>query len=120
MENDTKTLTNTAKEVVLAFVDALNKEDFTLAGTLLASDMTFNGVLGTRDGADVYMSDMEKMKFKYDIKKTIAEQNDVCLFCDIAMGAVSIDSCLWYQVKEGKISSLKAIFDPRPVLDQKK
>jgi len=120
MENNTKTLTGTAKEVVLAFVDALNKEDFTEAGTFLTSNMTFNGVLGTRDGAEAYMSDMEKMKFKYDIKKTIAEQNDVCLFCDIGMGAVTIDSCLWYHIKEGKISSLKAIFDPRPVLEQKK
>jgi len=41
--------------------------------------MTFKGVLGSRDGADAYMKDMEEMKLKYDIKKTIAQEHDVCL-----------------------------------------
>ncbi|NHA04427.1 nuclear transport factor 2 family protein [Mucilaginibacter sp. HC2] len=117
MKNDTVELTKNAKEVVLAFIDAMNKEDFTSARKYLATDMTFKGVLGARDGAEAYMNDMEKMKFKYDLKNTVAEGDDVCLFYDIDMGRVTIFGCGWYQVKDGKISSFRVIFDPRPVLE---
>lgn len=118
MKKDTVELTRNAKEVVLAFIDAMNKEDFATARKYLTTDMTFKGVLGSRDGAEAYMNDMEKMKFKYDLKKTIAEGDDVCLFYDIDMGRVTIFGCGWYQVKGDKISSFRVIFDPRPVLDQ--
>ncbi|SIS00857.1 SnoaL-like domain-containing protein [Mucilaginibacter lappiensis] len=111
-------LTRNSKEVVLAFIDAMNKEDFAIARKYLATDMTFKGVLGARDGAEAYMNDMEKMKFKYDLKKTIAEGDDVCLFYDIDMGRVTVFGCGWYQVKGGKISSFRVIFDPRLVLEQ--
>ena len=117
MKNDIVELTTNAKEVVLAFIGALNKEDFTAARNYLTNDMSFKGVLGSRDGADEYMNDMQKMKFKYDLKKTIAEGNDVCLFYDIDMGHVTIFGCGWYQVNDGKINSFRVIFDPRPVLE---
>jgi len=117
MKNETVELTKNAKEVVLAFIDAMNKEDFAAARNYLATDMTFKGVLGARDGADAYMNDMEKMKFKYDLKKTVAEGDDVCLFYDIDMGRVTVFGCGWYQIKDGKISSFRVIFDPRPVLE---
>ncbi|MGN8069638.1 nuclear transport factor 2 family protein [Mucilaginibacter sp. SG564] len=118
MESDTAKSTKNAREVVMAFIEAMNKEDFAAARKYLATDMTFKGVLGTRDGADAYMNDMQKMKFKYDLKKTIAEGDDVCLFYDIDMGHITIFSCGWYQVNDGKINSFRVIFDPRPVLEQ--
>ena len=118
MKNNTDK--QSAKEIVLAFINALNKEDFAAAGKYLTKDMTFKGVLGSRDGAEAYMNDMEKMKFKYDLKKAIAEDNDVCLFYDLDMGGVTIFGCGWYHLKGGKISSLNVIFDPRPVLEQAK
>lgn len=109
-----------AKEVVLAFIDALNKEDFTAAGNYLTDDMTFKGVLGSRDGAHAYMKDMQQMKLKYDVKKVIAEDNDVCLFYDLAMSGTNIFGCGWYHVKDGKINSLNVLFDPRPILEKAK
>jgi hypothetical protein len=102
MKNNTQEAASNTKEVVLTFIDALNKEDFATAGNYLTSDMTFKGVLGSRDGAEVYMSDMKKMKFKYDLKKTIAEGNDVCLFYDLDMGGVTIFGCGWYHVEGGE------------------
>ena len=117
MKNDTVELARNAKEVVLAFIDAMNKEDFIAARKYLTTDMTFKGVLGSREGAEAYIHDMEKMKFKYDIKKVITEGDDVCLFYDIDMGHVTIFSCGWYQIMENKIGSFRVIFDPRPVLE---
>lgn len=105
-----------AKAVVLKFIQALNEEDFQLARTLLAEDMHFNGVMGERDGADVYIADMKKMKLKYDIHKVFADSNEVCLWYNIQMQDQHILSSGWYKLEEEKIKSLQVIFDPRPLL----
>jgi hypothetical protein len=82
--------------------------------------MVFDGVLGHRDGADDYVADMKKMKFKYSIQKAFADEDDVCLLYDIDMGGSTIFTCGWYKVRNNKIKSLKVVFDPRPVLEKKK
>ncbi|GAB4024197.1 nuclear transport factor 2 family protein [Spirosoma koreense] len=108
---------NEAKDIVLAFVDALNAEDFDAGRRLANDDMTFVGVLGSRDGADAYFGDMKKMKLKYAVRKVIAEGDDVCLFYDLSMSGVTFFGCGWYRVESGKVASLRVIFDPRPVLE---
>jgi hypothetical protein len=45
------------------------------------------------------------------------DQDDVCLFYNITIRGINIFSSGWYVVKNGKISSFKVIFDPRPLLD---
>jgi len=108
--------TMSAKEIVLAFIEAMNNEDFITARAYVSEDMKFVGVMGTRDSADAYFKDMEKMKFKYDIKKVFEDGSDVCLFYDINMGEKTIFSCGWYKLIGGKINSFQVIFDPRPLL----
>ncbi len=108
---------NSAKTTVLSYIDNLNKEDFDAARQLVTDDMTFTGVLGTRDGAEAYMQDMRKMKMKYEIKKVFADGDDVCLFYDITQGGITFFSAGWYKVVGDKIKSFQVIFDPRPVLE---
>ncbi|MEO6721727.1 MAG: nuclear transport factor 2 family protein [Ferruginibacter sp.] len=110
-------VTTTPKKVVLSFIDALNNEDFDAAQDLVSNDMVFNGVLGSRNGAEEYFNDMRKMKFKYEVLKAFADQNDVCLLYDIAMGDKKIFTCGWYQVEDDKIKLIRVVFDPRPVLE---
>jgi limonene-1,2-epoxide hydrolase len=109
--------TDQSKNTVLAFINALNSEDFAAARSLVTDDLKFEGVMGARDGADVYMDDMKKMKFKYDVKKAFADGDDVCLFYDVKMGDKTIFSAGWYKVSGDKVKSFKVIFDPRPLLD---
>ena len=116
-ENTVAAITD-AKEVVLSCVDAINAEDFKTARRYVSEDMTFNGVLGSRNGADEYFKDMEKMKLKYNIRKTIREGNDVCLFYDVNLSGAKVFCGAWYHLEEGKIKSLKVVFDPRPVLEE--
>lgn len=114
----TKTV-NKAKETVLSFVEALTREDFETAREYVTDDLQFTGVLGSRDGADAYFKDMEKMKLKYDVQKVFADERDVCLFYDIDMSGKRIFSCGWYHVEDGKIKNFRVLFDPRPVLEDK-
>lgn len=115
--NQTLSVDTDAKETVLAFVQAINDEDFKTARQLASDNMTFKGVLGSRDGGDAYMQDMEKMKLKYDIQKAFMDGNDVCLLYDLTMSGKTIFGCGWYQVEAGKVQSLKVLFDPRPFLE---
>ncbi|MVM35397.1 nuclear transport factor 2 family protein [Spirosoma sp. HMF4905] len=114
---ETVSVETDAKEIVLAFVQAINDEDFKIARSLASDDMTFKGVLGSRDGGDAYIQDMEKMKLKYAIQKAFADGDDVCLFYDLTMSGKTIFGCGWYQVVDGKVHSLKVLFDPRPFLE---
>jgi limonene-1,2-epoxide hydrolase len=106
------------RELVSSFIKALNEEDFETARSYVHDDFSFDGVLGKRNGADAYFKDMEKMRFKYDIKKTFTDGNDVCLLYDINMQGTTIFTCGWYKVQNDKIQSLKVVFDPRPLLEQ--
>ncbi len=117
MKQEKQATTETASALVLSFINALNKEEFDLARSYVNDDFTFNGVLGSRHGADNYFEDMRKMKFRYMVKKVFAEESDVCLFYNITIAGVSIFASGWYQLKDQKLSSLTVLFDPRPVLD---
>lgn len=109
---------NSTKETVLSFIKALNEEDFNTARKYANEDLAFVGVLGSRNGAEAYFSDMERMKIKYAVQKAIAEGDDVCLLYDLVLDGMNISGCGWYQLVNGKISSIKVVFDPRPVLEK--
>ena len=110
-------VTTTPKEVVLSFIEAMNKEDFDAARGLASNSMNFEGVLGARNGADDYFKDMKNMKLKYEIIRVFADQDEVCLLYDIAMGGQKIFTCGWYKVEDDTIKSIKVVFDPRPLLN---
>lgn len=110
------TITN-AKETVLSFIRALNEEDFSAVRKYLSDDFTFIGVLGTRTGADLYVTEMSRMKFKYEVKKAFADDTDVCLWYNITMGDKTIYCSGWYELLDNKISKFQVVFDPRPLLD---
>jgi limonene-1,2-epoxide hydrolase len=108
---------NIAKETVLSFIKALNEEDFNTGREYVNDDLSFVGVLGTRTGADTYIEDMKRMKIKYKIVKEFVSGDDVCLLYDLQMGGVTIFGCGWYHLVNDKISTIRVVFDPRPVLE---
>jgi hypothetical protein len=117
MKTTNDVLETGTKEIVLALIDAINKEDFQTARTYVTDDFKFNGVLGARDGAEAYFKDMQEMKLKYDIKKTFTDGNDACIFYEIEMAGKKIFCCGWYHLRDQRVSSLRVVFDPRPVLE---
>ncbi|HET6226681.1 MAG TPA: nuclear transport factor 2 family protein [Bacteroidia bacterium] len=119
MKTENTAIESKPKEVVLSLINAINSEDFKTARTFVTPDMKFSGVLGSRDGADAYFKDMEQMKLKYDVKKIFADDNDASVFYDLQMGGQKVFCSAWYHLKDGKVSSLKVVFDPRPVLDDR-
>jgi ketosteroid isomerase-like protein len=116
---ETQTIENEPKELVLDLIHALNEEDFDAARNCITEDFSFVGVMGTRKGAGPYIEDMKKIKIKYKIHKVIAEGGDVSVQCDYTMDGKTIFGCSWYELRDGQLSSLHSIFDPRPLLEKK-
>jgi limonene-1,2-epoxide hydrolase len=114
----TMTTTTSAMNTVMSFIRHLNGEDFDAARKCVDDDLKFEGVIGSRNGADVYFEDMKKMKLKYHVLKTFADGEDVCLMYDISMSGITIFSCGWYKVEHNRITSFRVVFDPRPLLHQ--
>ncbi|ATN07935.1 nuclear transport factor 2 family protein [Chryseobacterium indologenes] len=107
---------DTTKNVAEQFIQYLNEENFDKAESCLDPDFKFNGVLGSRESASSYIEDMKKMKFKYEILQTFTSDQDICFWYNINMGKQTVLTSGWYEILDGKIHSLKVLFDPRPLL----
>ena len=110
---------NAAREVVLSCIKAINEEDFREARHYVSEGMKFDGVLGSRFGAEAYFHDMERMRLKYDIQKVFSENDDVCVLYNLHISGKTIYGCGLYEVRHGRITSLKVVFDPRPLLEER-
>ena len=107
-----------AKEIVMEFVQATERQDFQSARGYLKDNVSYVSPLNSFDRAEPYLKYnlhlyQTGQLVKFDIKKEFADSNDVCILHEWNSQLV----CVWYHVDDdGKISSIKVIFDPRPYL----
>lgn len=106
-----------AKAVVLSLAQALNRQDFQAARKYVKDDLKFVSVFGPRDGADAYFDEMERIRANYHTLKVFADNEDVCVLYDLTVTGITMFVCGWFQVQEGQVSSMRVVFDPRPVLE---
>ncbi|HXB07004.1 MAG TPA: nuclear transport factor 2 family protein [Puia sp.] len=72
-----------------------------------------------RDSAEAYFADLPKLRMHYSVLKSFASGLDVCVLSNLKTGEKpEIFCCSWYRLKQGKIASLKVVFDPRPLLEK--
>jgi SnoaL-like domain len=108
--------TSTTKEVVLRLGKALNDENYEAAKRYVGDNLMYVGPFGSRDGADAYLKEIERLRLKFDIRKIFAENEDVCVLYDITVSGITLFACGWFQVEAGRVRSLRVTFDPRPLL----
>jgi len=107
-----------AEQMVLDLISAVNEKDFATARELVWDNFTFDGVMGSREGADAYFSDLPGMNLTYSVIRSFARGLDVCVLSNLRMGEKKeMFCCSWYRLRQGKIASLKVLFDPRPLLE---
>jgi len=103
-----------AKEVVLSYIDAMGQRDYATAKRYLSNNVFIKGPAGEAfRSADDFLTMMEKQRGKYDMKKVFVDGDDVCLLYDFVTEKVTTFFCSWYQIKDGKIASIRTVFDPR-------
>jgi hypothetical protein len=106
------------KEVVLGLGKALNDENYEAARRYVSDSMKYVGPFGSRDGAEAYLHEIERLHLKFDIQKIFADKKDVCVLYDITVSGITLFACGWFQVEMGKVQSLRVTFDPRPLLEK--
>ena len=107
---------NDAEQVVLAFGDAINAEDFQLARTYAAEDLQHTYPFGTDHGADAYFEQLERVRPKYDTSKIFVDGDDVGVFYNVTVAGITMFASAWFKVESGRVRSFTVVFDPRPLL----
>ena len=112
------------KEIVLEFLEALNRKDFKSARNYVSDNVSYIAPLNSFNGVEPYFKYVEHLNLpKLDIKKVFTEgSHDVSVLWEVNYSTppAPLSVSAWYQVHDGKISSMKLIFDPRPYLQQQK
>ena len=108
-----------ASETVESYQAALGKGDFATARKLMQDNMTFQGPLDTFNKADDYLESLKMLASiiqRIDLKKVFVDGDDVCVLYDMVTNTPAGTAFIaeWYQVKDGKIAALRAVFDARP------
>ena len=106
--------------VAATYVEAWTSGDFDTARSTLREDVSFVGPLGTANGIDECMRGLQGMKQMVDaaqVHKTIADGDDVCVIYDLVTNtpAGTIPTAGWFQLRDGRIASIRAFFDARPL-----
>ena len=99
------------KELVISFIDILNKQDYAKARSLVSEDFSFQSPVISIDNPDEYFRQMRELKISYDIKKAFSDGDDVCVFYDYTIKGTIRFGCGWYKLKGGKIVSLRIVSD---------
>ena len=109
-----------AKELASKCLAAWSSGDLETTRSLLSEEVTFVGPLGSTRGADAYIEGikgMVKIVERAEQREVLAEGDDVCIVYDLVTKTppTSIPTAGWYKIHDGKITSVRAFFDPRPL-----
>jgi hypothetical protein len=103
-----------AREAVMSYIEAMGDRDYATVRNYLGDNVRVKGPGGESfRSPDEFLKMMEQQRGKYDIKKVFVDGSDVCVLYDFITPKVTTFFCSWYQVKDGKISSIQTVFDPR-------
>jgi limonene-1,2-epoxide hydrolase len=102
------------REIVMSYIQAMDGKDYEAVRTYLSDSVFIKGPGGEAfRSPEEFIGMMKQQSGKYAIKKVFVDGNDVCLLYDFITPKVTAFFCSWYQVKDGKITSIQTIFDPR-------
>jgi ketosteroid isomerase-like protein len=109
------------KEVASRCLAAWSSHDLTTTRSLLDDHVRFAGPLGATEGADAYMEGIKGMVEiieRVDQHQVFAEGDDVCVIYDLVTKEppATIPTAGWYRIRDGKITSVQAFFDARPLV----
>jgi hypothetical protein len=118
--NKTNESAKSAKEIVMEYLRLITeRQDFKSARSYLKDDVSYVSPLNSFDRAEPYLKYNESLHLpKLDIKKIFTDGDDVCILheTNLAKPPATVFTSLWFHVDGGKISSLRALFDPRPFI----
>lgn len=102
------------REIVLSYIQVMDSKNYEAVRTYLSDTVFIKGPAGEAfRSPEEFIGMMKQQSGQYAIKKVFVDGSDVCLLYDFITPKVTAFFCSWYQVKDGKITSIQTIFDPR-------
>jgi uncharacterized protein YbjT (DUF2867 family) len=112
--------TGDPRALATTYFEAWLAHDFNRLRTLLASQATFRGPLGSADSGDecvAGLQGMTKIMTGLEITRMVADGPDVMTWYDLLTDvAPPTPTVNWMHVEDGLIRRIRATFDPRPIL----
>jgi hypothetical protein len=107
-----------ARSVVEQYHQAWRDHDYSRARALLHDDLSFSGPFDTFERADDFIEAIKALAPIVEdvhMRRLFADGDDVCLIFDmVTTGAGTQPIAEWYSVQDGRIASVRVIFDARP------
>jgi hypothetical protein len=109
-----------AKSIATACLKAWTSGDLETTRTLVHDDVSFEGPLGSAQGADAYLAGLEglsRIVTGAKVRRVFGEGGDVCIIYDLVTTPTgAVPTAGWYQVRGGKVASVQAFFDARRII----
>ncbi|HEX3824828.1 MAG TPA: nuclear transport factor 2 family protein [Mycobacteriales bacterium] len=113
-------MTTATRASATTYFEAWRDKDFDKLRTVLAENVSFRGPMGTADGIDDCVQGIQQMAahtIDIDVHVMAVDGEDVITFYDLQMDGVEpVPTANWSHVEAGRITAIRATFDPRPLL----
>jgi limonene-1,2-epoxide hydrolase len=116
MTTQVSSASDEVKHIIGKFVKALNDENFQLARKYVKDDIKNSNPVSSHDNAEAYFEELARLRLKFKMHKIFADGNEACVLYDVTASGITLFACGWFQVDDGKVSSLRVVFDPTPLL----
>jgi hypothetical protein len=111
-----------ARTAAETYFDAWQARDFDRLRSVLADDATFRGPLGVANNGDECLAGLQgmaKVLTGINIAKIFVDGPDVLTWYDLhSTQASPTPTANWMHVEDGKITRIRAVFDPREITGQ--
>jgi hypothetical protein len=110
-----------AADVAATYLEAWQARDFATLRTVLADDATSDGPFGHAGSADDCVTGLRGMSTILTdivVRKTVVDGDDVMTWLDLHTADTDpLPTVNWRHVDNGKITSVRVAFDPRPLTE---
>ena len=114
-------MTQTAEKIAATYFAAWKAKDFDTLASILHSDATFRGPLGTADSGEECIAGLKGMSqivTDIDIKHVFVDGPNVLTWFDLHTSiAPPAATANWQRIENGKIEAIKVTFDPRALIE---
>lgn len=108
-----------SKDIASQYFSAWAAGDFDALRGVLADDASFRGPLGQADGADACIRGLRGIAEGVGLPRVCviaAEGDDVITWFELQTKDGPLPVANWSHVEGGRITQVRATFDPRPIL----
>ena len=108
------------KSAAETYFEAWQAKDWDRLRGVLSARVTFRGPMGEANGVDECvegLTHLVEMFTELRVLKMMADQTDVLTWYDMHVEGIDpVPTVNWSHVENGKITRIRATFDPRPLL----